>query len=597
MKSMLWAFICLLSHWRRHPIQFFSLLLGLWLATALWSGVHTLNSQAKHNYQQASALFNQGPAHFLQATNGQTFDQQAWLSLRRLGWPVSPVLGGRIEVLSPLTSSSSNRLQLMGIDPISQQNLSGRIGQLTGSPYLSELNLSDFITKPGKTLVSASTLSKFGWQVGDQPLTSDHLKLPPLAIATKLPPDTLLMDIGFAQEILHAPKQLSRLLVADSWLTLQLQQPSAELTLPLIPASLAATFGIESEWQQRPAEDALNKLTDSFHLNLTALGLLAFAVGLFIVHATLGLALEQRQNLLRNLRASGIALRPLMLLLLIELSGLALLGGVLGIISGFWLAAALLPDMAASLQSLYGARVAGELTLLPSVWLSGLAMSLGGTLWAGGNWLYKAASLPILGLAQPQAWYLAEKRRLMLQLGLGLFTLSLTLIAYFYGNSLLWGLALLGGILLTAALLLPVLLHHLLNALLALSRYCQQWPLVAWFWADSRQQLPGLSLALMALLLAQTANIGVGTMTEGFRLTFNGWLDQRLAADAYIRPTSDEQAKQITTWLAQQPSIDAILPSMQTSIRLDDWPVEVSAMTDHSTFRDHWPLLQHRADA
>jgi putative ABC transport system permease protein len=29
----------LLSHWRRHPVQFFSVLTGLWLATSLLTGV------------------------------------------------------------------------------------------------------------------------------------------------------------------------------------------------------------------------------------------------------------------------------------------------------------------------------------------------------------------------------------------------------------------------------------------------------------------------------------------------------------------------------------------------------------------------------
>ncbi|MCT7656395.1 hypothetical protein MBH78_20775 [Oceanimonas sp. NS1] len=51
------------------------------------------------------------------------------------------------------------------------------------------------------------------------------------------------------------------------------------------------------------------ELTESFHLNLTAMALLALIVGLFIVQAALGLALEQRLALLRTLRALGC--RPL----------------------------------------------------------------------------------------------------------------------------------------------------------------------------------------------------------------------------------------------------------------------------------------------
>lgn len=35
----------------------------------------------------------------------------------------------------------------------------------------------------------------------------------------------------------------------------------------------------------------------------------------------------------------------------------------------------------------------------------------------------------------------------------------------------------------------------------------------------------------MALLLALAANIGAGSMTSGFRQTFNHWLEQRLTAE------------------------------------------------------------------
>jgi ABC-type nitrate/sulfonate/bicarbonate transport system ATPase subunit len=31
--------LALLSHWRQHPVQFFSVLTGLWLATSLLTGV------------------------------------------------------------------------------------------------------------------------------------------------------------------------------------------------------------------------------------------------------------------------------------------------------------------------------------------------------------------------------------------------------------------------------------------------------------------------------------------------------------------------------------------------------------------------------
>ena len=79
--------------------------------------------------------------------------------------------------------------------------------------------------------------------------------------------------------------------------------------------------------------------------------------------------------------------------------------------------------------------------------------------------------------------------------------------------------------------------------------------LAVWFWADSRQQLSGLSLALMALLLALAVNVGVGTMVETFSRTFISWLDGRLAADVYINASDDAQATEIKAWLRQRPEV------------------------------------------
>src|SRR5690606_24926404 len=106
------------------------------------------------------------------------------------------------------------------------------------------------------------------------------------------------------------------------------------------------------------------------------------------------------------------------------------------------------------------------------------------------------------------------------------------------GGGLVAGFAMLGALLLAAALALPLWLWLALRAGERLARG----PVAEWFWADTRQQLPGLSLARMALLLALAAKIGVGTMVKSARLTFEGWLDQRLAAELYVEAADAEQA-------------------------------------------------------
>jgi putative ABC transport system permease protein len=160
------------------------------------------------------------------------------------------------------------------------------------------------------------------------------------------------------------------------------------------------------------------------------------------------------------------------------------------------------------------------------------------------------------------------------------------------GDSLISGFLLMATLLIGAALALPVVLDALLNLLLHRARSV----LGQWFLADCRQQLPALSLALMALLLALAANIGAGSMTAGFRQTFSDWLEQRLTAELYLNPQNPTQARELHGWLMQQPQLTAVLPNWQVPIQLQGWPADVFGVIDHPTYRQHWPLLEALGD-
>jgi putative ABC transport system permease protein len=565
MRVFYWTLRALLSHWRRHPVQFFSVLTGLWLATSLLTGVQALNSQARDSYAKASQLIGGEPQTHLASANGAPFPQALFVSLRRAGWPVSPVLRGRIA----LKAQPEQRLQLMGIEPVSMPNGTALAGQT-----LDTAQIVDFFTAPGSTWIAPQTLKALGLNEGDQPLTESGQTLPPLHAQVDMAPGLLLVDIGFAQQLLNLPQQVTQLLLPKDFAA----------SAPPLPENVAQQLVIKKGGE----ENDLARLTESFHLNLDALGFLSFVVGLFIVHAAIGLALEQRRGLLRNLRACGVSARLLITSLAVELGALALLGGVAGVVSGYWLASVLLPDVAASLRGLYGAEVAGQLTLSPLWWLSGLGVSLLGAFLAGANSLLRAARLPLLALANAQAWHEAHSRWLRRQGWIAGAAVLIALWAVLFGDSLAVGFVLMASLLLGAALGLPVLLNGLLNGLLGRSRSV----LGQWFLADCRQQLPALSLALMALLLAMAANIGAGSMTSGFRQTFNNWLEQRLTAELYINPTDAAQALPLQVWLGQQGLISAVLPNWQVSIQLDGWPAELYGIIDHANYRQHWPLLE-----
>lgn len=560
MTRPFWILRVLLSHWARHRMQLATLLIGLISATALWSGVQALNQQARNSYDRAAATFGGGNTAMLVGRDGPSFPQQLFIDLRRANWPVSPVVEGRVLI-------GSRSFRLLGIEPVSLPAGAG------SAPDIGQADLQKFLMPPGQTLVAPETLSDLKLSEGASPQVN-NVPLPPFVVQDNLAPGVLVVDIGIAQRILRMPDQVSRLLV------------NAQTGGKRGP--LEQVVGDKLRIVEAGAPSDLERLTSSFHLNLTAFGLLSFVVGLFIVHSAIGLALEQRLPMLRTMRACGVSARALTAVLVTELVSIALLSGIVGLICGYVVAAFLLPDVAASLRGLYGAQIPGQLSLKASWWLSGLGMSFLGALLAAAAGLFRVHRLPVLAAAQPYAWQQAQQRWLQRQ---GAFALMVALVAaacLYFGDSLTSGFLVLAGLLLAAALALPVLL----GAVLWLGQRSTVRPLVKWFWADSRQQLPGLSLALMALLLALAVNVGVGTMVQSFSRTFTAWLDDRLAAEVYLNATSDAQGMEIVAWLRQRPEVEAILPAWRTDVTLETLPVEVLGFADHATYRERWPLLE-----
>ncbi len=565
MSRALWTLAVLLSHWRRHPMQLATLLIGLISATALWSGVQALNQQARSSYDRAAATFGGTRTAVLVGRNGATFPQALFVDLRRAGWPVSPVLEGRLQI-------GGRSFRLLGIEPVT---LPAEVGN---APSIGRAGLQSFVTAPGEMLVAPEVLRDLNLREGARPQASGGLVLPPLRAQPQLVPGVLVVDIGIAQQLLNMPDQVSRLLIGKS---------------KGKRAPLETVAGDRLRLVEPDAESDLERLTDSFHLNLTAFGLLSFVVGLFIVNSAIGLAFEQRLPMLRTLRASGVSARMLNSVLVMELVSLALVAGAVGLVCGYEIAAFLLPDVAASLRGLYGAQIPGQLTLKREWWIAGLAISVIGALVAAAASLAKAIRLSVLAAAQPYAWQQAQHRWLILQSALALAVFTAAGCLLWFGDSLLSGFAVLAGLLLGAALGLPAILELVLS----LGQRSARRPLMAWFWADSRQQLSGLSLALMALLLALAVNVGVGTMVESFSRTFISWLDGRLVADVYVNAASDTQATEIKAWLRNRGEVQAILPGGRADAQLAGAPIEVLGLPDHAVYTEHWPLLQSTANA
>jgi len=559
MSALAWTFLTLVSHWRRHFGNFCALFAGLALATALWSGVQALNAQARASYASAAALFEEGGMRRIDAPHGGLFPQELYVRLRRGGWRVSPVLEGAARI-------GEKSFELVGVEPMTAtgEAMRGGGGGADG-----------FLIGAGLTLLAPATLKEMDLDEGAAPSNERGLALPPLRVAKGVPPGFLIVDIGAAQRLLDRPGLLSRLTLA----------PGGDAGAPPLEKLVGDALRLVD------ADDApgLEKLTDSFHLNLTAFGGLAFLVGLFIAHAAQGLAFAQRLPTIRTLRACGVTARMLAAALLAEAALLGLVAGGVGLVGGHFVAAALLPNVAASLESIYGAHVDGALEFEPRWAALGLCVALLGALAAAAGGVWATARLAPLETARSSARRLSIPRRF----AGAVLAFAAALAGSLWGDSLGLAFAAIGALLLGAVLIFPVLLD---GAARLGSRFAQG-PIAQWFWADCRLQTPSLSLALTAMLLALATNIGVGAMVTSFRATFVAMLEERLIAEVYMEAASDADAQRIVAYLRSRPEVSAILPTARATTRLAGQPAEVVGLAPHETFRAHFPLLSARADA
>ncbi|MBY4894311.1 FtsX-like permease family protein [Rhodobacteraceae bacterium N5(2021)] len=541
------AFLSLFSYWKRHPGQFAMLALGLALATALWSGVQAINAEARAAYDRAAATLGQDQLARLERADGRPMEIAEYLALRAAGYLVSPVISGEVR-------DANGRLRILGIDPLTTP------AEAQGPALDGAVDLAAFFTAPGLLLMSEAT--------ANGALPAD---LPPISVSENVPPAAAITDISTAARLLGQ------------------NEPSYLLVATAQPMGLPPITDV-TELSLRAPDNAgdIARLTDSFHLNLTAFGLLSFGVGLFIVHAAIGLAFEQRRAIVRTLRALGTPLRTILLALSLELAAVALLAGAIGVGMGYVIAASLMPGVAGTLRGLYGAEIEGVLQFSPYWAVSGLLITFVGTAAAAIQAMIRTARMPLLAPAMPRAWAQASGRMIRLQAlaALGLFTAS-GLLALL-GQGLIAAFGCLACLLIGAALALPVVMSGALSLVRPKSAFAE------WVVADTRQQIPGLSLALMALLLALSANIGVSTMVGSFRTTFLGWLDQRLASELYVTAATPDEAALLMEALA--PDVDAILPIVSTEIRLFGQPADLFGVVDHATYRDAWPFLSEAPD-
>ncbi len=517
------------SHYWRHGWQTLFLLVGLIAGVGLWSAVQIINQQARLSYEQADSLLGVQASYWIHSRTGKAIEVDDYIHLRRAGFrQIFPVVEAEVS------TQQGQPISIIATDLFALPNnlLDSGEGD-TASDWLS------FVQPPYRAWVPRQLAEELELQPEDQLLLRDGRRFPPALIKSHSQQGRqVLMDIAAAFALLN--RETFSYLVVGNIEADQLSQLES-----LLPDRL--------ELIENQQHLDLQELTQSLHTHLSAMSLLSFAVGLFIVFNAVRFSLWYRRPTFMNLRLMGASSSLLLSAVLIETLLWSFVGAGAGIVVGLQIGKVLLPGLGASLHSLYDATVDTQLIWQFDTLLKAWGITLLGLLWALTWPLYqqlKRNSLPANLISRASLDERQSRHYLALS---SLALIGVSIFLYPRIDDAISGFLLLGLLLFGAAWLLPTLLAFTLRLVSHLTADRQL--IARWLIGDGWAQLPALRTAMMALLLAMTANLGVGTLVDSFRSAFVGWLEVRQSADIYLRSSKIDYDRLLdpqdsSTWLA-----------------------------------------------
>jgi putative ABC transport system permease protein len=562
--------------WRemaRRPLQTGLMMVGIAVGVSVIVAIDVANASARKAFDLATRSVVGRTTH--QVGSGEGVPEEIYALLRQSlpDLPSAPIVEGRIS----LGEGPGRPVRVLGLDP------------LADAPFRSFLSpaawhqaaWSAWYTRPGRILMSqrlaellrvrpGDTLAA---RVGDRPVQLEVLGVvvaPPPG-EPELPEDIVLMDVAAAQELLGAIGRLTRIeLVAK------------EEDLPAVRALLPPGVDVRPVAGQGAAA---GQLSAAFRLNLTALSLLASLVGMFLIFNTMTFSVIRRRSELGTLRALGLTDLDLFVRILTEGLLVAVLGSVLGIGLGRFLADGAVRMVTRTLQDLYFVSavrpVALEAATIGKALAAGLAAgALGTAVPAWGASREPVAETLRQGPLEAGAW-----RTSLRAAWLSLPVMGAGAGLLFVGqDSLTTSLAGMFAVLLACAFLVPASSAGLLRVLSGVPILRRSLPSRLAI-ARVLASMSRTGMALAALTVALSVTIGLGVMIGSFRQTVERWLGLTLSADIFIslpseggtRPTGDIDPGW-ADMLAEIPGVERVEGFRAATVDSEFGPVLLSAV-------------------
>ena len=540
-----------LRFYLRHPWQLGLAIAGISLGVGVYVGVSLANDSAARAFDVAAAEVRGSITHRLLPLDG-ALDERVYrdLVLRDGTLKAAPIVEGDVAIAAGRTL----RVPLLGIDPIRGAG-AARVAQSapTGGTSFARL-----IVEPATVLVSRDLADELGLASGaGLELTIDgrptSVRVVGVVAATGADVATeppIVADIATAQELLGARGQLSRI-------DLSLSESQAR---SLGNAPFPGTVLIPTETER----SAFRELTAAFRTNLTALGLLALVVGMFLIYGTMAFAILQRTQTLGILRTLGVSRGELLRTILVEAAGIAVIATGLGLALGHALAIGLVGLVLQTVGDLaFGAAVA-EVAPSPWIYAQGAVLGLAATLLAAAKPALDAARIaPAAALRRAVVERRAQSAARRAAFAAVPLLLVSGLVLGFGPSALYVAFAALFGVLAAGALLTPLATIALMSILDRLLGRRAGVPItLAVRGVSASLSRTGVATAALAVAVA-TVN-GIGLMVTSFRASLNDWLQTTLTADLYVSAAGEGGALAALVAsgaLAGIPGVAEVVPS------------------------------------
>lgn len=503
------------------------------LGIILGVGIVTAVLVTNHSSQKAFALSTEAlygrTTHQLSGANG--LEQSVYVDLQKrfAHLPMAPVIAGHMALGDQVYS-------ILGLDPFAEAAFK-RIGSSTTPTASGTNNTSTFADIPVQALMQSDALiiSEGSAQHDDLPVGEEirltiggeeHVAQLAATYASDNPAATtglMIGDIGFVQSLLGRDNKIDRIdLILDDSQVLMLQE--------IIPATLQLTPAMTRT-------QTMQAMTRGFHINLTAMSLLALVVGAFLIHNTMTFAVVQRRELFAIKRITGITARMVLYSILLEAAFISTPASIIGIVLGYFLSSVLIELTTRTINDLYFVLHVQDIWFSPWLIVTGLLLGVGSSVLAATLAAVDAASTSPVQARQRSILEQRTQRLLPLIAVGGLFVMVAgVLLSAVPSQSLILGFIALMLIILGYGLLIPWLVY-------AITRLSKPWldkPGISMSLAAGGiyRNISRTGLAIAALTIAVSATFGVDVMIGSFRSTVDRWLSTTLQSDVYITAPS-----------------------------------------------------------